>query len=237
MKCSSKWSNLVSLRLICRHELPTRFGEEMSVYEKLLYLLRLESVYFLLSKEWEDLPLFHDKLLAVDEEDTVPELDNMSTSSSFSFALDEMSPPVLFPASFWSDKIVSLSEPELNSSETSSIEWSSNIDRTAAVAFSALFLCRDTTFNCSSSSETCNRWMQFVESVFPYRRAGNFRIGMETIKNGKKTKLGADWVGNDDSICCVICMSTYRELNNRTNHLCQFISSLLCCSWCRSFSQ
>lgn len=76
------------LRLIRRHDFPARFGEEVPVDAKLPDLLQAESVYLFLSKDGKEcLPLFHDKLLLVDGEDTISELE-MSASFSLSFTFD-----------------------------------------------------------------------------------------------------------------------------------------------------
>lgn len=160
------------LRLIRRHDFPERLGEEDPVDAKLLDLRQAESLYFFLSKDCKEwlLPLFHDKLLPVDGEDTISELENVSASFSFSFTFDEVgfrsSLLSADSAHLESENIASWSEPESNSSETSDLPLFSKMERTAAVAFSAFFLCSDTIFSCSSSSKTYNTLIK-KHSPFP----------------------------------------------------------------------
>ena len=148
-------TNLASLRLIRRHDLPMRFGKEL-FEAKVEHLLLTVSVYFFLSRECrESLLLFQDKLRPVEGEESISELEHESISRLLTWKLLKVS--FLFSESLLtleSLKTVSWSEFESKASEASLIPLLSKMARTSAVAFSAFFLCKDTSFNCSSSSTT-----------------------------------------------------------------------------------
>lgn len=163
IKIQCKHIHLVSLCLILRHDLPVLLADEL--LDEKLALLLTESTHFVFSRErWGSLVLFQDKLLPVDREDSISELEYASVSCFLSFRLVEVSFIIPLQDLNW---LSSWSEPESNSSDTSLIPLFSKIARTFAVAFSAFFLWRDTNFSCSVSSATCKN-LKIQTSIITY---------------------------------------------------------------------
>ena len=131
-------------------------GEEEPLEAKLRRLLMEESKYLFSREREEPLLLFQDNLLPVDGENSSSEPESPAAAS---FLLDlefiGLSSSFVEPSpTLESQRATSWSELESNSPEISLMAWFSNMARTSAVAFSALFLWLDTISSCSSSSST-----------------------------------------------------------------------------------